>query len=321
MPSTDVTPIASPRGAATVLGVQQPAEPADARHLHWSRQPQLRRPIIVAAFEGWNDAGDAASTAVRHLRDRLGATPFASVDPEMFFDFTTTRPVVELDDHAVRTLRWPSVEICATGDRDDIELITILGIEPQLRWRTFCNEIVDLARTTNAHLVLTLGALLAEVAHTRPTSVFGTSYDEHLALQLGLEPSRYEGPTGIVGVLHNTCIEAGIPSASLWAGVPSYVPGATSPKAALALVHRVGDFLGARVPSTDLEIATAAYERQVTRLVEEDEETAAYVEQLEDRFDNGEDDLDDLDDLDDADEVDADSLVEEVEQFLRNQHD
>ncbi len=285
----------------------------------WSRQPQLRRPIIVAAFEGWNDAGDAASTAVRHLRDRLGASPFAAVDPEVFFDFAATRPQVELDDDSVRVIRWPSIEMCATPEGEPLELITVLGIEPQLRWRTFCNEIVDLARATNAHLVLTLGALLAEVAHTRPTSVFGTSYDEHLALQLGLEPSRYEGPTGIVGVLHNACIEAGIPSASLWAGVPSYVPGATSPKAALALVHRVGEFLGTSVPSVDLEIATAAYERQVTRLVEEDEETAAYVEQLESRYDNGDlDDYDDEDD-DDPDEVDAELFVEEVERFLRNQ--
>ena len=256
---------------------------------------------------------------MRHLRDRLGATPFASVDPEVFFDFTSTRPMVEIDENEGRVVRWPSIEVSATDDNADIELITVLGIEPQLRWRTFCTEIVDLARATNAHLVLTLGSLLAEVAHTRPASVFGTSYDEHLALQLGLEPSRYEGPTGIVGVLHNSCIEAGIPSASLWAGVPSYVPGATSPKAALALVHRVGDFLGATIPCTDLEIAAAAYERQVTRLVDEDEETAAYVEQLESRFDNG--DEDDLDDDDDDDEVDAESFVEEVERFLRNQQD
>ena len=294
----------------------QPAEPADARHLIWSRQPQLRRPIIVAAFEGWNDAGDAASTAVRHLRDRLGARPFASVDPEVFFDFTSTRPIVEIDENDTRLIRWPSIEVCATDDRDGLEVITLLGIEPQLRWRTFCNEIVDLARATNAHLVLTLGALLAEVAHTRPTSVFGTSYDEHLALQLGLEPSRYEGPTGIIGVLHNYCIEAGIPSASLWAGVPSYVPGATSPTAALALVNRVGEFLGTTVPSIDLEIASAAYERQVTRLVGEDEETALYVQQLESRFDNGDDDDDEIDP-----EIDAESFVEQVEQFLRNQHD
>ena len=298
----------------------QPAEPADARHLIWSRQPQLRRPIIVAAFEGWNDAGDAASTAVRHLRDRLGARPFASVDPEVFFDFTSTRPIVEIDENDTRLIRWPSIEVCATDDRDGLEVITLLGIEPQLRWRTFCNEIVDLARATNAHLVLTLGALLAEVAHTRPTSVFGTSSDEHLALQLGLEPSRYEGPTGIIGVLHNYCIEAGIPSASLWAGVPSYVPGATSPKAALALVNRVGEFLGTTVPSIDLEIASAAYERQVTRLVGEDEETALYVQQLESRFDNGDDDDDDDDDEIDP-EIDAESFVEQVEQFLRNQHD
>jgi predicted ATP-grasp superfamily ATP-dependent carboligase len=306
--------------------VLPPAEPADARHLVWTRQPKLQRPIIVAAFEGWNDAGDAASTAVRHLRDRLLLSPFATVDPEVFFDFAATRPTIEIDEEAGRVLRWPSIEICSSPDDAAPEIVTVLGIEPQLRWRTFCTEIVDLARATNAQLVLTLGALLAEVAHTRPTTVFGTSYDDHLALQLGLEPSRYEGPTGIVGVLHNACVEAGIPSASLWAGVPSYVPGATSPKAALALVRRVGEFLGSTVPTTDLEIASAAYERQVSRLVDEDEETAAWVEQLEARFDRGdldfydEDDDDDDDDEDDA-LVDAGSLVEEVEQFLRNQPD
>jgi hypothetical protein len=321
-----VTTVATREGAATVLPVPQPAEPADARHLVWSRQPQLHRPVIVAAFEGWNDAGDAASTAVQHLRDRLLLTPFATVDPEDFFDFASTRPTVEIDEQAGRILRWPTVEICSTPDGATPELVTILGIEPQLRWRTFCNEIIELARVTNAQLVLTLGALLAEVAHTRPTTVFGTSYDDAVALQLGLEPSRYEGPTGIVGVLHNACVEAGIPSASLWAGVPSYVPGATSPKAALALVRRVGDLLGTTVPTTDLEIATAAYERQVSRLVDEDEETTAWVEQLEARYDRGDLDFYDEDDDEDDDDlvdelVDADSLMEEVEQFLRNQHD
>ncbi len=283
----------------------------------------------MAAFEGWNDAGDAASTAVQHLRDRLSLTRFATVDPELFFDFASTRPTVEIDEQAGRVLRWPSVDVHASADGAEPELITILGVEPQLRWRTFCAEIVALARATNARLVLTLGALLAEVAHTRPTTVFATSYDDALSLQLGLEPSRYQGPTGIVGVLHDACVTAGIPSASLWAGVPSYVPGATSPKAALALVRRVGEFLGTAVPATDLEIATAAYERQVSRLVDEDEETAAWVAQLEARYDRG--DLDFYEDEDDCEDdcddelvdhlVDADSLVEEVERFLRNQPD
>jgi predicted ATP-grasp superfamily ATP-dependent carboligase len=267
----------------------------------------------VAAFEGWNDAGDAASTAARHLRDRLHAAPFADLDPEPFFDFTSTRPVVEITDGRTRRINWPQVELSAADRGPKVELITLVGMEPQLKWRTFCDELLEVFRATNAQLVLTLGALLAEVPHTRATTVFGTSYDQYVAGELGLEPSNYEGPTGIVGVLHAACIDAGIPSASLWASVPSYVPGAPSPKAALALVQRVTQLLDVTVPTTDLEIASAAYERQVSRLVAEDEETASYVEQLESRFDEDEDiDVED-------DELDAEALVEEVEQYLRNQ--
>jgi predicted ATP-grasp superfamily ATP-dependent carboligase len=285
-----------------------------ADHLRWSRTPKLARPVIVAAFEGWNDAGDAATTAVRHLRDRIRARPFAELDPEEFFDFTSTRPIVEINDGRTRRLNWPRTELAAADAGGPAGVVTLVGIEPQLKWRTFCHEITEFARASNARLVVTLGALLADIAHTRPTSVFGTSYDDDVAIDLGLEPSNYEGPTGIVGVLHAACIDAGIPSASLWAGVPSYVPGAPSPKAALALVRRVADLLNVAVAVTDLEIASAAYERQVTRLVSEDEETAAYVEQLETRYDEG-------DDEDEDEELDAESLVEEVEQFLRNQGD
>jgi proteasome assembly chaperone (PAC2) family protein len=278
-------------------------------HVRWSRSPHVERPILVAAFEGWNDAGDAASTAVRHLRDRLMARPFAELDPEDFFDFTSTRPTVEILDGHQRRLHWPSTELCANDTAGRGTVVTLLGSEPQLKWRTFCDEIVSVARAVDARLVVVLGALLAEVAHTRPTEVFGTSYDAELADDLGLEPSNYEGPTGIVGVLHSACLDAGIPSVSLWASVPSYVPGAPSPKAALALVRRTLELLSIDVPVTDLEIASAAYERQVSRLVSEDDETADYVSQLESRFDDGDDD----------DELDPEVLVEEVERFLRNQ--
>jgi proteasome assembly chaperone (PAC2) family protein len=279
-------------------------------HVRWSRQPRLHRPILVVAFEGWNDAGDAASTAVRHVRDRLMAQPFAELDPEQFFDFTSTRPTVEILDGQQRRLNWPSTELCANDSLGKGNVVTLLGSEPQLKWRTFCDEIIGVARAIDARLVVVLGALLAEVAHTRPTEVFGTTYDALLADDLGLEPSNYEGPTGIVGVLHAACLDAGIPSVSLWASVPSYVPGAPSPKAALALVRRTIELLSVDVPVTDLEIASAAYERQVSRLVSEDEETATYVSQLESRFDDGDDE---------DEELDAEVLVEEVEQFLRNQ--
>jgi proteasome assembly chaperone (PAC2) family protein len=278
--------------------------------LRWTRSPRLQRPIVLAAFEGWNDAGDAASTAVRHVRDRLSAQPFAELDPEDFFDFTSTRPTIEILDGHSRRLNWPSTELSANDLRGRGDVVTLLGTEPQLKWRTFCEEIIGVVRAVDARLVIVLGALLAEVAHTRPTEVFGTTYDMRLADDLGLETSNYEGPTGIVGVLHAACLDAGIPSVSLWASVPSYVPGAPSPKAALALVRSAAELLPVDVPVTDLEIASAAYERQVSRLVSEDEETATYVSQLESRFDDPDDE---------DEELDAEVLVEEVEQFLRNQ--
>ncbi len=240
----------------------------------------------------------------------MRAAEFAAIDPEEFFDFTSTRPSVRIDEGTTRTIEWPATQFSfASREHAGADLITLLGTEPQLKWRTFCDEILTVARQTNARLVVTLGALLAEVPHTRPTTVFGTSYDPNVAAELGLQPSNYEGPTGIVGVLHNACVNAGIPSVSLWAAVPSYVPGASSPKAALALIERVADLLTIGVPVLDLQIASAAYERQVTELVSEDEETVTYVEQLEQRFDE------------EPELTPAGSLVEEVEAFLRNQLD
>ena len=284
-------------------------------YLRWKRLPEVHRPVIFAAFEGWNDAGDAATTAIRHLRDRLRALPFAEIDSEDFFDFTSTRPTIEICDGNTRQVHWPSIEFSYVP-RDEVgaDLITLLGVEPQLRWRTFCEQVLTVARQVNARLVVTLGALLAEVPHSRPTTVFGTSYDNQVAQELGLRPSNYEGPTGIVGVLHNTCVTAGIPSVSLWAAVPSYVPGASSPKAALALIERVTDMLAVQVPTVDLEIAAAAYNRQVSQLVEEDDETAAYVRQLEEHYDT-------------AQETEPtvvggsfEGFFEEVEDFLRRQN-
>jgi proteasome assembly chaperone (PAC2) family protein len=288
----------------------RPPGSENGSHLTWLRSPRLRRPIVLAAFEGWNDAGDAATSAVRHIRDRLRAETFAELDPEEFFDFTSTRPTIEIVDGHSRRLNWPSTELAANDRNGDGDIVTLIGNEPQLKWRTFCDEVIDVARAVDARLVVVLGALLAEVAHTRPTEVFGTTYDTELPDDLGLETSNYEGPTGIVGVLHAACLDAGIPSVSLWASVPSYVPGAPSPKAALALVQSAADLLPVEVPVTDLEIAAAAYERQVSRLVSEDEETATYVSQLESRFDDPDDE---------DEELDAEVLVEEVEQFLRNQ--
>ncbi|MBK5222278.1 MAG: PAC2 family protein [Acidimicrobiia bacterium] len=276
--------------------------------LVWHEHPTLRRPVFIIAFEGWSDAGDAASSAVQFLSERWSARPVASIDAEEFFDFTETRPRVELDDAERRHIVWPPNELtAATVAGVDRDVVLLLGTEPQMRWKAFCRQITDVARTLDVSLVITLGALLAEVPHTRDTSVMGSSQDPGLQADLGLKASRYEGPAGITSVVHQACHDAGIPSAALWAAVPSYVPGAPSPKATLALVERAASMLGTSVPATDLEIATAAYERQLDELVQEDEETSGYVEQLEQRYDS-----------DDSDEVTAQSLIDEVERFLRD---
>ena len=275
------------------------------RHIRWDKHPPLRDPVFIAAFEGWNDAGDAASGAVRYLLDRYDGQEFAHVDPEEFFDFTSARPHVRVDDEGQRGLTWPSTDISVVSLPDDRDAVLIVGVEPHLRWRTFGEEIVELAKELGCSLFLTLGAMVAEVPHSRPVRVVGSVTDKALGERLDLPASTYEGPTGIVGVLTSACVEAGLPTASLWAAVPTYVPAAPSPKAALALVERLAEVLEIWLPTTDLEIASASYERQVSELVAEDDETADYVRNLEDSHDR---------DLDQP----GRSLVEEVERFLRD---
>jgi proteasome assembly chaperone (PAC2) family protein len=277
-------------------------------HVRWHARPELDDPVVIAAFEGWNDAGDAASTAARYLVDRWDADLVAEIDPEEFYDFQSTRPQVRLDDDGMREIVWPSTEIYAATIPGHGDALIIVGHEPQLRWRTYCQELVDVAKQGPARLVLTLGALLAEVPHTRPTPVVGTAYQLDSVAGIELQPSSYEGPTGIVGVLHDAFRQAGFRTASLWATVPSYVPGAPSPKAALALIERTAAMLETWIPTTDLEIASASYERQVSELVDADEETAAYVTSLEERQDEEPGVL-----------PSAESIAEEVERFLREQ--
>jgi len=274
--------------------------------VRWKHRPVLQRPVLIAAFEGWNDAGDAASTAARHFRDRWDADHFATIDPEVFHDFTSTRPHVRLRDGVTREIVWPEARFYATSTTGNTDAIVLVGTEPELRWRTYCEQIVAVARQLDVSMLVTLGALLAEVPHSRPTSVIGTAADPDLIERLGLRRSGYEGPTGIVGVLQDACGKAGLAAASLWAAVPAYVPGAPSPKGALALVTRATELLGVGVPTTDLEIASASYERQVSEVVAGDEDMTEYVRNLEHRFDH-EDGF-----------PTGDSLVEEVERFLRN---
>jgi proteasome assembly chaperone (PAC2) family protein len=276
-------------------------------HVRWSSRPALRRPILITAFEGWNDAGDAASTAGRWLRERWADRSFAEIDPEEFFDFTATRPQVRLVDER-RTIEWPVTDLTAgsVGGRD---VVILMGDEPQLRWRTYCEQVVQIARELDVEQVITLGALLAEVPHTRPTSVVASTEDAELAARFDASPSKYEGPTGIVGVLHDAFRRTGIPAVSLWAAVSAYVPGAPSPKAALALVERLAGMLDVGIVTTDLEIASASYERQVTDVVSDDEEMTDYLERLETQYDQ------------EGGVPSPASLVEEVERFLREQRD
>ncbi|MFP5317036.1 MAG: PAC2 family protein [Acidimicrobiia bacterium] len=278
-------------------------------HVRWDERPRLRGPVLIAAFEGWNDAAEAASTAVRYIRDRWGARPFASIDPEEFFDFSETRPQVRLREGLTREIVWPSNQFYGTtlteAGRD---MALLIGSEPQLRWRTFCSEIVDVAAELDVELVVILGALLADVAHTRPVKVTGSAVDAELVARLGLQRSRYEGPTGIVGVLHDALNKAGIPSASLWAAVPHYVAGTPSPKAALALVERAAQLLDIPVVTADLSQLAVDYERQVSDVVAADEDVAAYVSRLEENADSEGLEL-----------TSGEELAAEFQRFLREQ--
>jgi proteasome assembly chaperone (PAC2) family protein len=280
-----------------------------AGHLRIERRPTLRRPVLVAAFRGWNDGAQGASLAAGYLAQAWSAQRFGDVDPEEFYDFQATRPHVALVEGYTRRIDWPENafyhgELPGT-DRD---VVLLLGIEPNVRWRTFTTEIVGIVRELGVELVVTLGALLADVPHTRPAPVTGSASDPALVRELGLAASRYEGPTGIVGVLHDACGAAGVPSASLWAAVPHYASLAASPKAAHALCARLAGLLGAEVDLTDLERASDAYERQVTEAVAQDEETEAYVTELERRRDALGDELD---------VPSGDALAAELTQFLR----
>jgi predicted ATP-grasp superfamily ATP-dependent carboligase len=262
--------------------------------LQWERRPDgLRAPAIVCAFKGWNDAGDAASTAVQFVGTSLGAARFASIDPEDFYDFQSTRPQVRVDEQGVREITWPAVEIFeARVPRAPRDLVLIVGHEPSMRWRTFSQLIIDLAEALGAQLVVSLGALLADVAHTRPIAITGVASDRSLVDRLDLLSSTYEGPTGIVGVLQSACGRAGLPAASLWAAVPHYIASAPNPKAALALVRKLEGLVGVSVDASELESAAADYERQVNLAVQSDPDVQAFVERLERAADDEEDPLD-----------------------------
>jgi len=250
----------------------------------WEKQPESTGAILIAAFKGWNDAGNASSWALRHLFEDLQVKPFAHIQAEHFYDFSATRPLVHLDENG-RQLDWPITTFSASSDQN---VLLVEGIEPQLQWRTFVEQITAVATNLEVSMVVTLGSLLTEVPHSRPVMVYGFCEDVEVSSRLNLQKSTYEGPTGIIGVLNQTIQEAEIPAISLWATVPNYVSGASSPKAALALVNRLHEILPTPTNTTELEIATAAYERQVNKLIEDDEDLEAYITDLEYRYDQGE---------------------------------
>ena len=281
--------------------------------LRWDRRPDgLRAPALVCAFKGWNDAGESASSALSFLGAGLGAERFALIDPEEFVDFQATRPTVRLSGGQARTIDWPDFEVYeARVPRAPRDLVILTGPEPSYRWRSFCAQVVELAEALGVQMVVTLGALLADVPHSRPVGVTAHASDPALVERLSLQAPTYEGPTGIVGVLQTACAQAGMPAASLWAAVPHYVAVAPNPKGALAILRRLESLVGVTVDASDLESAAADYERQVTRAVELDPEVQAFVERLE-RAADAEEGPTDLSQI-----PSGDVLAREFQRFLR----
>ncbi|WP_137726061.1 PAC2 family protein [Prescottella subtropica] len=290
-----------------------PASDSDDRDIAADTEvPVLRDPVLIAAFEGWNDAGDAASGAVEHLELTWDAEPLAELDSEDYYDYQVNRPMVRQIDGVTREIVWPTTQLslCSPpgGDRD---VVLLRGIEPNMRWRSFCAELLEFVEELGVHTVVILGALLADTPHTRPVPVTGTAHSTEAAERFNLERSRYEGPTGIAGVLQDACIKAGVPAVSFWAAVPHYVSQPPNPKATIALLRRVEDVLDVEVPLGDLPGQAEDWEESVNEMTHDDEEIAEYVRTLEERGD-AESDIDDA-----IAKIDGDALAAEFEKYLR----
>jgi proteasome assembly chaperone (PAC2) family protein len=275
--------------------------------LRIDEQPSLERPVLVVAFRGWNDGGQGASLAAEHLVSTWHAERFADIDPEGFYDFQATRPRVSLVDGLTRRIDWPDNVFLHASPKNGHDAVLLIGNEPNVRWRTFTEIVIELARELGVELVVSLGALLADVPHTRPAPVTGAASDPELVERMGLQPSRYEGPTGIIGVLHEACREAGIPSISFWAAVPHYVSLAPSPRAALALCDRLATLLEIPIDVAELEAMVDGYTTHVSEAVSSDEDAVAYVEELEQRADV----------IEESDLPSGDTLAAELTRFLR----
>ena len=283
-----------------------------------AKPERFRRPVLIMAFTGWNDAAEAATTAARYLATSINAEKFAEIDPEEFYHFGLTRPYVRFKtgSETEREVVWPVTEF-SIAQSPDLPRDIIVGVapEPHLKWRAYCEAVHGLARTTETALVLTLGALLAEVPHTRPIRLVGGASDPELATRLGLRPTKYEGPTGIVGVLNTSCREHNLPTASLWANVPHYISGIENPKASLALLRRVCTLLGMEIDLGDLDEAGRQFDQNLAQVISQNKKIAGYVAKLESR---------DVEDeptpaANQSDRPPASELVAEIEQFLREQ--
>ena len=269
--------------------------------------PELDDPVVVVAFEGWNDAGDAATGAVEHLELIWDATPLAALDPEDYYDFQVNRPTVSLIDGVSRRLEWPTTRISvAKPEGSDRHVVLIRGIEPNMRWRSFCDELIELLQELGATTVVALGALLADTPHTRPTPVSGSAYDDESARQWGVETSRYEGPTGILGVFADACVQSGLPAVSFWAAVPHYVSQPPSPRATMALLQRVEEVLELTVPLGTLPQQADEWVKTVDEMAQEDDEVVEYVRSLEERQT-----------ATDLSQANGDQIAREFERYLR----
>lgn len=281
----------------------------EGENLRWDHRPDLRAPVMIAAFEGWSDAGDAASDAVSWLAGAWAAEPFAAIDPEDFYSFTDTRPRVSIDEGGIRKLDWPAnVFSAATVPGTERDVVFLQGIEPNTKWRTYASIVEEVVTGTGTTQMLSIGSFLTDVPHTAPVRVTGTSTDPALIEQHNLLPARYQGPTGIISVLAERLSDHGVPWMSLWATVPHYVGQTASPKAALALVERVADLLGVSLDTGSLERAAEEYVRQITEVVESDEDVAAYVRRLEEAHDRN---------LMAEIRPDGEALAAEIQKFLR----
>lgn len=274
--------------------------------------PTLRDPVLIAAFEGWNDAGDAASGAVEHLELTWDATPLAELDSEDYYDYQVNRPMIRQVDGVTREIVWPTTQLSlCTPPGSERDVLLLRGIEPNMRWRSYCAELLEFVEELGVHTVVILGALLADTPHSRPVPVTGTAYSAEAAERFNLERSRYEGPTGIAGVLQDACVKAGVPAVSFWAAVPHYVSQPPNPKATVALLQRVEDVLDVEVPLGELPNQAEDWEESVSEMTRDDEEIAEYVRTLEERGD-AETSISEA-----ISKIDGDALAAEFERYLR----